>query len=81
MAGRRLNPQGWCEISAVCTDPDFRGRGMAGRLVRTLVANIRDGGELPFLHAALTNVNAIRLYESMGFVVRTELNFGVFQLL
>jgi ribosomal protein S18 acetylase RimI-like enzyme len=81
MAGRRMNPTGWVEISAVCTDPDFRGRGMAGRLVRTLVANIKESGDMPFLHASITNENAIRLYESMGFVIRTELNFGVLKLL
>ena len=81
MAGRRMNPTGWCEISAVCTDPDFRGRGLANRLVRTLVAKIKMGGDNPFLHASVTNVNAIRLYESMGFVLRSEMNFGVFKLL
>ncbi|GAB7003701.1 hypothetical protein JCM18899A_11720 [Nocardioides sp. AN3] len=32
MAGERLHPPGWTEISAVCTDADFRGRGLAGRL-------------------------------------------------
>lgn len=81
MAGRRMNPTGWCEISAVCTDPDFRGRGLANRLVRTLVANIKASGDNPFLHASTTNVNAIRLYESMGFVLRAEMNFGVFKVL
>ncbi|MBC7464291.1 MAG: GNAT family N-acetyltransferase [Actinobacteria bacterium] len=81
MAGRRMNPLGWCEISAVCTDPDFRGRGMAGRLARTLVANINADGNKPFLHAAASNENAIRLYEAMGFELRTEMNFGVFKLL
>ncbi|CAM5742575.1 hypothetical protein SALBM311S_11148 [Streptomyces alboniger] len=29
MAGERLRPPGWTEISAVCTDPDHRGRGLA----------------------------------------------------
>ncbi|WP_042800617.1 GNAT family N-acetyltransferase, partial [Streptomyces sp. C] len=27
MAGERMRPPGWTEISAVCTHPDFRGRG------------------------------------------------------
>ncbi len=27
MAGERLRPPGWTEISAVCTDPEVRGRG------------------------------------------------------
>lgn len=70
MAGERLHPPGWTEISAVCTDPAFRGRGYATRLVRAVGAGIRDRGEVPFLHAAATNTPAIRLYESLGFTLR-----------
>ncbi|WP_405981671.1 GNAT family N-acetyltransferase [Streptomyces sp. NBC_00158] len=72
MAGERMRPPGWTEISAVCTHPDFRGRGLAARLVRSVGAVIRDRGDLPFLHAAAGNTGAIRLYESMGFTLRRE---------
>ncbi|MFJ3882680.1 GNAT family N-acetyltransferase [Streptomyces sp. NPDC090077] len=72
MAGERMKPPGWTEISAVCTHPDFRGRGLAARLVRSVAAVVRDRGELPFLHAAAGNTGAIRLYESMGFTLRRE---------
>jgi ribosomal protein S18 acetylase RimI-like enzyme len=75
MAGERLHPWGWTEISAVCTDPAFRGQGLASRLVRAIAHGIRERGETPFLHAAATNVNAIRLYESMGFVLRRRFEF------
>jgi GNAT superfamily N-acetyltransferase len=34
MAGERLRPPGFTEISAVCTDAAYRGRGLATRLVR-----------------------------------------------
>lgn len=44
-------------------------------------ANIKANGDNPFLHASPANVNAIRLYESMGFVLRAEMNFGVFKIL
>ncbi|SFT05048.1 GNAT family N-acetyltransferase [Saccharopolyspora flava] len=67
MAGERMRPPGWTEISAVCTDPDFQGRGLAKRLIRTLVAGIRARGAQPFLHAVDTNTGAIALYERMGF--------------
>ncbi|MBM9465668.1 GNAT family N-acetyltransferase [Nakamurella leprariae] len=67
MAGERLRPTGWTEISAVCTDPDFRGRGLATRLVLALVLGIRERGEQPFLHASADNVTAIRVYENLGF--------------
>ncbi|MER7934568.1 MULTISPECIES: GNAT family N-acetyltransferase [unclassified Streptomyces] len=77
MAGERLHPPGWTEISAVCTDPDHRGRGLATRLVRAVAAGIRERGERPFLHAAATNTNAIRLYESIGFTLRRRTVFSL----
>ena len=70
MAGERLKPPGWTEISAVCTDEAWRGHGFASRLVRLLVASIKDRGDTPFLHAVATNTGAIRLYEAMGFRLR-----------
>ncbi|MFC8427098.1 GNAT family N-acetyltransferase [Streptomyces sp. NPDC057253] len=70
LAGERLRPPGWTEISAVCTDPAYRGRGLATRLVRAVAAGIRERGDTPFLHAAADNTNAIRLYESIGFTLR-----------
>nr|WP_208615690.1 GNAT family N-acetyltransferase [Streptomyces cellostaticus] len=70
LAGERLRLPGWTEISAVCTDPEHRGRGLATRLVRAVAAGIRERGETPFLHAAADNAPAIRLYESIGFTLR-----------
>jgi ribosomal protein S18 acetylase RimI-like enzyme len=75
MAGERLHPPGYTEISAVCTDPAFRGQGLASRLVLAVAAEIHARGETPFLHAAQHNVNAIRLYESIGFRLRRETPF------
>jgi len=75
MAGERLHPPGWTEVSAVCTDPAFRGQGLAARLVRAVAAGIRDRGETPFLHTAASNTNAIRLYESLGFRRRRAATF------
>jgi ribosomal protein S18 acetylase RimI-like enzyme len=75
MAGERLHPPGWTEISAVCTDAAYRGQGLATRLVRAVAAGIRARGETPFLHAAGTNTTAIRLYASIGFTLRRRLVF------
>jgi ribosomal protein S18 acetylase RimI-like enzyme len=75
MAGERLRPGGWTEISAVCTEPAFRGQGIATRLVRTVAAAIRDREERPFLHVAATNEPAIRLYRSLGFRLRRTVSF------
>lgn len=75
LAGERLRPPGWTEISAVCTHPDHRGRGLATRLVRAVAAGIRERGDTPFLHAAASNTSAIRLYESIGFTMRRRTRF------
>lgn len=77
MAGERMRPPGWGEISAVCTDPDHRGRGLAGRLVRAVAAVVRERGDVPFLHAAASNTGGIRLYERLGFARRRDILFGV----
>lgn len=80
MAGERMHPPGWTEISAVCTDPAYRGQGLAARLIRAVAAGIRARGETPFLHAAATNTNAIRLYESLGFTLRRTTAFRLLRV-
>jgi predicted GNAT family acetyltransferase len=76
MAGERLHPPGWTEISAVCTDDAYRGQGLASRLVLAVAAGIRERGEIPFMHAAAENTNAIRVYESLGFRLRRRTAFS-----
>ncbi|MEV4264012.1 GNAT family N-acetyltransferase [Kribbella sp. NPDC049584] len=70
MAGERLRPPGWTEISAVCTDERYRGLGLARALMERVIDGIRTRGDQPFLHVAATNTGAIRLYEHMGFQPR-----------
>jgi ribosomal protein S18 acetylase RimI-like enzyme len=70
MAGERFSLDGWTEISAVCTAPDHRGRGLASGLMGALIARIQGRSERAFLHAMSTNTGAIRLYEALGFRVR-----------
>jgi predicted GNAT family acetyltransferase len=77
MAGERIRVPGGTEISAVCTDPAYRGQGLAGQLVRAVAAGIMRRGETPFLHAAASNTSAIRLYERLGFKLRTQITFAV----
>lgn len=72
MAGERMHPPGFTEISAVCTDPEFTGRGFAARLMATVGAGIVARGETPFLHVAHGNP-ARALYDKLGFVVRRDL--------
>ncbi|GAB40113.1 MULTISPECIES: GNAT family N-acetyltransferase [Gordonia] len=75
MAGERMHPPGWSEVSAVCTDPAFRGEGLARAVVLAVVEVIRERGDLPFLHASADNVSAIRLYENVGFTRRRKAIF------
>jgi len=75
MAGERMHLDGHTEISAVCTDPSHRRRGLARDLVLTLARRIRARGERPFLHVAADNVNAIHLYEALGFEATRSLRF------
>ena len=72
MTGERQHPPGWTEVSAVCTDPAYRGQGLANRLVRAVVAGIHERGEKAFLHALATNASAISVYESVGFTLRSR---------
>ncbi|MFF8615969.1 GNAT family N-acetyltransferase [Streptomyces sp. NPDC015350] len=75
MAGERLRLPGWSEISAVCTDESVRGQGLGTALVRAVVHEIGQRGETAFLHAAASNTDAVRLYESLGFALRRRTSF------
>jgi ribosomal protein S18 acetylase RimI-like enzyme len=76
MAGERLKPEGAIEISAVCTDPDYAGRGYARALMTTLIDATFAAGRTPMLHVKTEN-GAKRLYEKLGFRVRREMRLTV----
>jgi predicted GNAT family acetyltransferase len=77
MAGERMKTAGFTEVSGVCTHPDFQGRGL-GKLLSIFVTHrVLDRGETPFLHAFATNNAAIKLYESIGFELRTMMNVAM----
>ena len=77
MAGQRIHLSGFCEISAVCTHPDYRGRGYGGALSTMVARNILDRSEIPFLHHDPANHGARRLYEKLGFYQRSELTVAM----
>ena len=70
MAGERMHPPGFTEISAVCTDSAYRGRGLASELATGIAAGIRARAEVPFLHLTLENEPALRVYSALGFETR-----------
>ena len=76
MAGQRMNLDRFREVSAVCTYPEFRGRGYAGVLMNAVMREILAEGKTPFLHVKTENA-AKTLYEKLGFRVRTAVHFAV----
>lgn len=66
MAGERMHAGFLREISGVCTDPDFQGRGLARRLMTKLILRQLARGQTPFLHVMRDNV-AAQFYERLGF--------------
>lgn len=75
MIGERMGTPEHRELSAVCTHPDFTGRGLARHLFAWLTLDLLANGQQPFLHVAAQNKRAIDLYEQNGFAVRIEIPF------
>jgi ribosomal protein S18 acetylase RimI-like enzyme len=76
MAGERLKPPGWVEVSGVCTHPDGRGHGYALGLVARVMNDIFARGERAFLYVAVgspSEKSATRIYERLGFRFRREM--------
>jgi predicted GNAT family acetyltransferase len=67
MAGERFRFPGYTEVSAVCTHPDFRGRGLASRLSRHVAAAIAARGDTAFLHAWQSNTTAFAFTKHWAF--------------
>lgn len=75
MAGERLGTDGFQEISAICTHPDFNGRGYARRLTAMLSNDNLQRGRIPFLHVSRENPRALHLYEQLGYRHRRDIGF------
>lgn len=74
MAGHRFNPSPYREISAVCTHPDHLGKGYAFAVLQEQIKRILQRDEIPFLHVRNDNDGAVKLYQKLGFVIRTSMN-------
>lgn len=75
MIGERMGMESWTEISAVCTHPDFNGRGYARRLLAFLSNDVLAQGRTPFLHVSHENARAKELYLQNGYAVRGDIPF------
>jgi len=77
MAGERLKVPGYTEVSAVCTHPDYAGKGYAAILMSEVMRHILTRGETPFLHVRQDNTRAVALYARLGFRERKLMHFAV----
>jgi hypothetical protein len=77
MAGERMKPLGFTEVSGVCVHPDHRGHGYAAGLMSLVAERVAARGETPFLHVYGHNAPAIAIYERLGYRLRCEMTMLV----
>jgi predicted GNAT family acetyltransferase len=58
---------GWCLVVAMWTSPDWRGRGLAARVLDLVLAWAREQDLAVHLDVAVANPGARRVYERYGF--------------
>ena len=75
MIGERLGTDAHQEMSAICTHPDFNGRGYARRLTAWLTNDTFARGRTPFLHVSHQNDRAKALYRKLGYELRRDIPF------
>ncbi|TFF40304.1 GNAT family N-acetyltransferase [Mucilaginibacter psychrotolerans] len=77
MAGQRMHVFNYAEVSAVCTHPDYLGRGYAKQVLQFQTQRILAAGDTPFLHVRSDNHRAIHVYQSLGFATRKTIHFYI----
>ncbi len=77
MTGQRFHCFDHIEISAVCTHPDYLGRGYAKQLLLSQLTQILSVSKKPYLHVREDNERAIDVYKSIGFLIRKKVFFYV----
>jgi predicted GNAT family acetyltransferase len=77
MAGERMKPVHYTEMTAVCVHPSHRGRGYGQMLLSAVSRQIVSRGETPFLHVFTSNHSAIALYRRQGMEIRRRLHVTV----
>jgi ribosomal protein S18 acetylase RimI-like enzyme len=77
-AGERMKMDGFTEVSAVVTHPNYTGKDYAKQLSAYLSNSIFNQGKTPFLHTGETNPISIPLYQKLGFTIRRKISFWNF---
>ena len=75
MGGFRSSPYSFVELSAICTHPQFRGKGYSTAIVNHLIDIARTQSRVPFLHVRPQSP-AQSIYRKLGFVERKK-NFAM----
>lgn len=79
MAGERMKPADYTEMTAVCVHPAHRGHGYGQILLSAISRQIVARGEIPFLHVFTSNTSAIALYRRQGMEIRRRFHVTVLQ--
>ena len=77
MAGERMKPAQYTEMTAVCVHPSHRGRGYGQIVLSAISRQIVSRGEIPFLHVFSSNHSAIALYRRQGMEIRRRFHITV----
>lgn len=75
ITGQRMHVGNYTELSAVCTHPDYLGKGYASILLQHQLQIILQNNQLPFLHVREDNERAVALYHRLGFTISRPMNF------
>lgn len=75
VTGERLKMNGYTEVSAVVTHPDYARKGYAQQLVAYTSNVIFVDNCYPYLHTASDNYKAIGVYRKLGFSLRRKISF------
>lgn len=69
MAGERMRPPGFGEVSGVCVAPEARGEGLGALVTLAAGRAVEERGDRAVLHVREGNEGAHRLYRRLGFEV------------
>ena len=77
MMGERMQIDGFSELSALATHPDFQGKKWGKFLFNQVTKRILKRGQIPFLHVYAWNEIGIKNYEKLGLKLRQDIYVSV----
>ena len=71
--GERMKMNKYTEISSIVTHTEHSGKGYAKQLIKYATDKVFSESKTPYLHVDVSNANAIKLYENLGFTIRRKI--------